>query len=135
MGIKSSATFACHIYPFTSAPDHLSNHLLTQPISVDIGCINEINSAYFDLQRSQAAIKGYLSSAVELKEQQELVAKKLGVLTKSKEVMEISLKANDVLSEILRGTKEADATVDEFLGGMKETKENIEKIISGETKK
>lgn len=97
--------------------------------------INEINAAYADLQRSQAAIKGYLSSAVELKEQQELVAKKLGALTKSKELMDVSLKANDVLSEILRGTKAADATVNEFLDGMRETKENIEKIISGESKK
>ena len=96
--------------------------------------INEINAAYADLQRSQAVIKGYLSSAVELKEQQELVAKKLGALTKSKELMDASLKANDVLSEILRGTKEAENTVNEFLDEMKKTEENIEKIVSGEYK-
>jgi hypothetical protein len=97
--------------------------------------INEINSAYADLQRSQAAIKGYLSSAVEVKAQQELVAKKLGALTKSKEVMDISLKASDVLAEILRGTKKADDTVDEFLKEMKNTQDNIDNIISGESKK
>lgn len=96
--------------------------------------IDEINSAYADLQRSQAAIKGYLSSVVELKENQELVLKKLGVLEKSKEMMDISMKANEKLSEILKGKEKAEAAVDKFLDGMKKAREKIEKMTSSESK-
>lgn len=93
--------------------------------------INEINSAYSDLQRSQAAIKGYLSSAVELKEKQELMLEKLGILEKSKEVMDIAINANDKLSAILKGKEEAEGALVEFLEQLNKTGEKIQKAISG----
>lgn len=46
----------------------------------------QINSAFADLQRSQATIKAYLSSAVELKEKQDQVMSKLVALEKVEKV-------------------------------------------------
>lgn len=63
--------------------------------------IREINAAYADLYSAQATLKGYLSSAVEVRENQELLFKKLGVLEKSQDIMNKTLNANDKLSGIL----------------------------------
>jgi hypothetical protein len=69
--------------------------------------INEINGAFADLQRSQAAIKGYLASVVNLKEQQDLTLKKLGVLEKSQQLTNAVLEKGDKFSNLLQSGKDA----------------------------
>ena len=90
--------------------------------------INEINSAYLDLQRSQAAIKGYLASAVELKESQDEVLRKLGALEKVERVMDTVTSTNDELSSILGSDDDAKNTVTRFKKELSKAKEAIQEL-------
>ncbi|SIS90563.1 hypothetical protein [Neptunomonas antarctica] len=90
--------------------------------------VNEINGAFLDLQRSQATIKGYLASAVDLKEKQGEVLEKLGALKKVEKVMGAVTETNDKLSKILKAKDGAESITDQFLEQMKKSKESIQKI-------
>ena len=90
--------------------------------------LNEINVAYLDLQRSQAAIKGYLASAVELKENQDEVLRKLGALKKVESVMDKVTSANDELSSILGSDDDAKDVVKRFKEKLSKAKEDIKKL-------
>lgn len=70
--------------------------------------VDEINGAYADLQRSQAAVKSFLASVVNLKEQQDLTLKKLGVLEKSQRITNAVLEKSNRLSKILKSGEDAD---------------------------
>lgn len=69
--------------------------------------LDEINGAYGDLQRSQAAIKGYLASAVNLKAQQDMALKKLGVLDKNQKLTDAVLEKADKFSSLLKSGEDA----------------------------
>ena len=90
--------------------------------------LNEINGAYLDLQRSQAAIKGYLASAVELKENQDEVLRKLGALEKVESVMDTVTSTNDELSSILGSDDDAKDVVNRFKEKLSKAKEDIQKL-------
>lgn len=92
--------------------------------------INEINAAYADLYSAQAAIKALLASAVEVKQKQDLILKKLGVLEKSQKIVNTVLDANETLSEILKKKGDAEEAVRTFLEEMKEAKNRIKSRIS-----
>lgn len=74
----------------------------------------QINGAFADLQRSQATIKAYLSSAVELKEKQDQVMSKLVALEKVEKVMTKVTDANDKLSDTLN-SEDTDKAIEKFL--------------------
>ncbi|MGD2127069.1 MAG: hypothetical protein PVG99_13375 [Desulfobacteraceae bacterium] len=93
--------------------------------------INEINAAYADLQGAQAAIKGYLASVVELKEKQELVLEKIGVLKRSEQIMNAALEANETLSVILQEKENAEEALKIFLEQMKDAEKRIKERMSG----
>ncbi len=102
---------------------------LLEPISEqERFVVGEINGAYLDLQRSQAAIKGYLASAVELKEKQEEVLKKLGALKKVEKVMVAVTDSNDKLRSILKGKGDPDSAIGKFMAQMKSSKDDIKKV-------
>jgi hypothetical protein len=102
---------------------------LLKPVSEQERLVtDEINGAFLDLQRSQAAIKGYLASAVELKEKQEEVLQKLGALKKVEKVMGAVTEANDKLSSILEAKDGAENSLAQFIDQMKKSKESIKEI-------
>lgn len=88
--------------------------------------VEQINSAFFDLQRSQATIKAYLSSAVELKEKQELVISQLGALEKVEKVLnkvtDINGKLTDTLS--LQDTNDAVTKFKKLIESTKSSSQN-----------
>ena len=90
--------------------------------------VNEINGAFLDLQRAQAAIKGYLASAVELKEKQDEVLQKLGALEKVESVMSTVTSVNDELSDILGSDGDAKDAIAKYKEQMAKAKESIQKL-------
>lgn len=99
--------------------------------------INEINGAFLDLQRSQAAIKGYLAAAVDLKETGDEVLRKLGALEKIENVMNAVMDANDKITAILEAKDEGEKAIDDFYTQMKASTDSIKtalKISTNEEK-
>lgn len=86
--------------------------------------IEEINNVYIDLQRSQAAIKGFLASAVELEEKQEQILKKLGALGKLNKVVGTMTDANEKLSEIFQ-SENGDKVVSKLKEHFNRSKDSI----------
>jgi len=87
--------------------------------------IDEINGAFADLQRSQAAIKGYLASAVNLKAQQDLALKKLGVLEKSQNLTNAVLEKADKLSGLLQSGEDANKILNQVTEEANQKIQNI----------
>jgi hypothetical protein len=87
--------------------------------------LDEINGAYFDLQRSQDAIKGYLASAVNLKTQQDLALKKLGVLEKSQNLTNAVLEKAEKVSRLLHSAEDADRILNQITEEAKQKIQNI----------
>jgi len=107
---------------------------LQEPVNVQEELvISEINAAFIDLQRSQAAIKGYLNSAFELKQKNEQVLQKLGALEKIKTVMNTVTEANDRLTEILDAADDASAASDDFIEQLNESHEIIRNALQKST--
>ena len=99
--------------------------LLTSVDEQEQMVIGEISGAFADLQRSQAAIKGYLASVVNLKEQQDLTLKKLGVLEKSQQLTNAVLNKAEKFSNILQSGKDANTI---FQQAKEELKNKIQTI-------
>lgn len=91
--------------------------------------INQINTAFLDLQRAQAALKGYLASAVELKAKQDEVLEKLGKLDNVENAMDKLTAANDTLTGLLAAKDNAEGTVESFKAKMKATQADIETAL------
>lgn len=89
--------------------------------------ISQINASYADLQSSQASITAYLKSALDVKENQDLVLKKIAVLEQSEELMDTLMVANDKLTDILGEDKSADEVIVEYKAKMAELMEKIKK--------
>lgn len=85
----------------------------------------QINNAFADLQRSQATIKAYLSSAVELKEKQDQVVSKLVALEKVEKVMTKVTDANEKLSDTL-ASEDTDKAIEKFLELIESAKSRIQ---------
>ncbi|GAB1054631.1 MAG: hypothetical protein WAqPseu_19230 [Shewanella algae] len=85
----------------------------------------QINSAFADLQRSQATIKAYLFSAVELKEKQDQVMSKLVALEKVEKVMTKVTDANDKLSDTLN-SEDTDKAIEKFLELIESAKSRLQ---------
>lgn len=85
----------------------------------------QINNAFSDLQRSQATIRAYLSSAVELKEKQDQVVSKLVALEKVEKVMTKVTDANEKLSSTL-ASEDTDKAVEKFLELIESAKSRIQ---------
>jgi len=85
----------------------------------------QINSAFADLQRSQATIKAYLSSAVELKEKQDQVISKMVALEKVEKVMTKVTDANDKLSDTLN-SEDTDKAIEKFLELIESAKSRLQ---------
>lgn len=85
----------------------------------------QINSAFVDLQRSQATIKAYLSSAVELKEKQDQVISKMVALEKVEKVMTKVTDANDKLSDTLN-SEDTDKAIEKFLELIESAKSRLQ---------
>ena len=83
--------------------------------------LSEIDSAYADLQRSQATIKAYLASVVELKSQQEQATAKIVALEKVEATMAKLIETNEKLSKVL-ASEQADKAATQFLELMEKTK-------------
>ena len=76
--------------------------------------LSEIDSAYADLQRSQATIKAYLASVVELKSQQDQATAKIVALEKVEATMAKLIETNEKLSKVL-ASEQADKAATQFL--------------------
>lgn len=83
--------------------------------------LSEIDSAYADLQRSQATIKAYLASVVELKSQQEQATAKIVALEKVEATMAKLIETNEKLSKVL-ASEQADKAATQFLELMEKAK-------------
>jgi hypothetical protein len=105
------------------------NELLSPVNEQEQMIINEINAAYADLYNEQATLKAFLSSAVDVKEKEELVLRKLGVLERSQKIINTAIDANDTLTTILNKKADAEDTVKTFLEKMDEFKDQIETQI------
>ncbi len=90
--------------------------------------IDKINAAYLDLQRSQAAIKGYLASAVELKEKQEEVLEKLGALKKVENIMQTVTEVNNNLQNILKSENDPYDAIGKLKSYIERSKESIKNV-------
>ena len=88
--------------------------------------INEINAAYADLQNGQAAIKGYLASAVKLQEKQDETLKKLGVLEKSQKIINKAVSASESLGELMEKKDDVDSILKQFKNMLSTTQDDIE---------
>lgn len=95
--------------------------------------VDEINGAFLDLQRSQGAIKGYLASAVKLKEKNDEVLRKLGVLEKVGNVMNVVSDANSKLSSILQSKDDTKQVLQDFAAQTDQTKVRIKKAAGDTT--
>ena len=87
--------------------------------------LDEINGAYGDLQRSQAAIKGYLASAVNLRAQQDMALKKLGVLEKSQNLTNAVLQKSEKVSHLLHSGEDANKVLNQITEEAKRKIENV----------
>ena len=87
--------------------------------------INEINAAYADLQNGQAAVKGYLASAVELQEQQDEILRKLGVLEKSQKIVNKAVHASEKLSELMEKKEDVNSILKEFRKELSTAKKDL----------
>jgi len=96
--------------------------------------VNEINSAFLDLQRSHAAIKGYLASAVDLKETNDQVLQKLGALEKVENVMNTVTDVNDKLNTILQAKDGVDKALQDFVEQLKASQDIIKKAVGNNNK-
>lgn len=83
--------------------------------------LSEIDSAYADLQRSQATIKAYLASVVELKSQQDQATAKIIALEKVEATMAKLIETNEKLSKVL-ASEQADKAATQFLELMEKAK-------------
>lgn len=92
--------------------------------------VSEINAAYADLQGAQATIKAYLASVVELKENQDLVLEKLGVLKRSEAIMNAAIEANETLSVILDEKENAKESIKKLVDELEKAKDRIRAGIS-----
>ncbi len=112
-------------------------HELLKPVNEqEKMVISEINGAFFDLQRSQAAIKGYLASAVDLREKSNEILQKLGALERVGNVMNAITDANEKVSTILGAKDGAQKALKDFLIQIEASSDNImnaaNKKIEGE---
>lgn len=89
--------------------------------------INEINASYAELQTAQSTTTAYLKSALNVKENQDLMLKKLGALNQSEQLMNTILDANDKLSDIVGEDKSADQIVKKYKAKISEVMEKINK--------
>jgi len=89
--------------------------------------IDKLNAAYADLQSAQASIKAFLESVVEVKENQDLILKKLNALEQRDKIMKTVLDANDKLSKVLAKSGDAEKIVKEFFEKAKELEDKISK--------
>lgn len=92
--------------------------------------IVQINNSYAELQSAQATIKAYMQSALDVKDNQEILLKKLGILQESEQFMDSIMKANEKISDIIGDEKSADEVVTEYKKKMKEIMDKIKKAKS-----
>ena len=86
--------------------------------------VDEVNAAYADLQRANASIKAYLSSAVELKQEQDAALEKLGLLDKANNALNKVYDANDKISAAMeKGGLEVDDLEDKLNQALADTKQ------------
>jgi hypothetical protein len=98
------------------------NELLNPINAQESMVLEEISAAYTDLQRANASIKGYLASAVELKEKQDQVLEMLDVLDKKNKVIDEIYSANDNISKAL---KNDDVSIDDIRGKLEGAKSTL----------
>ncbi len=63
--------------------------------------LERLRAGYADIQRGSATIKGYLASVVQLAEEQEAIARKLGVLDARQEFLQAAMQAGDGAAKAL----------------------------------
>ncbi len=88
--------------------------------------LDEIRGGYADLQRSHAAIKGYLESAVQVQEERDIILEKLGLLGTQKKILSIALGAGDAASQALKKVENKEAAIEDFLSKLAEGRAAIE---------
>ena len=90
--------------------------------------LEELRDGYADLQRAQAAIKGYLASAVKVEEERSAVLQKLGLLGSQKKILGAALAAGDAAAKALAIAKDGEKGVQDFLKKLQEGKDKIEAL-------
>lgn len=96
--------------------------------------INEINGAFLDLQRSQATIKGYLASAVDLQEQNEQVLNKLGALEKVNNIMNAVTDADEAFNTIFQAEGGSNEALKNLIKQIEESRNSIKKAANNKSK-
>ena len=103
---KNNASLGKVLIEFSEAAQEQINKRrdsLIKPIDEQEGFVlNELRDSYSDLLRSSASIKGYLSSAVDVVEQQDQILEKIGVLDEKKKIVDKALELNDKAIELLK---------------------------------
>jgi hypothetical protein len=103
--------------------------LLMQPIDKqEAFVLDHLRTGYALLQRSSAAVKGYLASVVELVQQREAVLDKLGVLEEERKMVDLAVKLNDAAVRAMNTAGSADEGIGKFLDDMEKTQDLINNI-------
>ena len=67
--------------------------------------VEQVNAAFADLLRSNASLRGYLASAVNLKQKQDEALEKLGLLEKTNKALNTVYSANEKISSAMKEEK------------------------------
>ena len=95
--------------------------------------LDELRTGYADLQLANAAIKGYLESVVELREESDAIAQKVGLLDVQKKVLSLATEASDAAVRALSTAEGAEAGIAAFLEFMGQGKARIDSVRTGST--
>ncbi|MEW6600709.1 MAG: hypothetical protein AB1499_07040 [Nitrospirota bacterium] len=92
--------------------------------------LDQLRESYADLQRSTMAIKGYLSSVVNLVEQRDEVLQKVGALETQKKIIDTAVKLSDDAAVALKSAEKTDVGISQFLEKIEKAKEEFAKITN-----
>jgi hypothetical protein len=133
---KNNATLGKVLLDFSEGAQKEINKIratLVKPINEQEEMIlNELKDNYSDLLRGSSSIKGYLSSTVELVEQQDIILDKLGVLETRNNIVDAAIDANNKAIDWIDKAENVDQSIEKFLALMEAAKEKIKELKEGE---
>lgn len=90
--------------------------------------IEQVNAAFADLLRSNTSLRGYLASAVNLKQKQDEALEKLGLLEKTNKALNEVYSANEKISSAM---KEGNIKIEDLSNDLNNALTNAKKAFGG----
>jgi hypothetical protein len=88
----------------------------------------ELSDAYGDLHRAQAAITGFLGSAVRVQREQDVILQKLGVLETQRKLLDLAAKGSEAAAKGLATVGDAEGAITRFLETLRATQDSLAKL-------